>query len=492
MNLGNFISAVLFEQVRDYVLDMISQFGYAGMGRMFTLVIAIGTLCLTLWFIWQGWRMVTGQSRESLMTFFTQAFMVIVVAAAAQGFAVLGQDVPGMITWLQDIIANTLTGGDFQDPSEMVSDVLKYMLTLQSLLQVYQGGGSAPNTGMANTLTFITGAGQALPALVAGGLMLLNEVALHLSMVFAPLFILSYISPKTRFLFANWVKFTVTTLFSMVVLTVVTVIALKAIIMMAVALFTIDTTGSIVGTGGMQLNDIATVTGGVGMLLTTLILGVPPLVVSFFSGGIAQAYGGYNQFGNAATRTGGGMAPAAGPQDLMLRGHAEVVGQDERRTASLDQFSEMRTRPLSSSSSAASDGIKKPGESLHGVSAGQQEGVASQRLAAQGAPAWSNTLARTTQAALGGYAVGQAAAGPVGGAVGAAAMGVNALLGTRTASAETAAGAPSIGNGPNPAVSTNQSSTQGPPAGASLPSSSTANSSMTGLRGNARTDTRPY
>ena len=181
--------------------------------------------------------------------------------------------------------------------------VLTGMLTLQLLMDLAPvlGPSAGTSLNMANTLSFITGAGQALPALIAGGLMLLNEIAVHLCLVMAPLCMLAYVFDQTRFMFVTWAKFTVSTLFSMVVITVVTVIALKATIMLGVALLAMDGVSSGLASadiklGGLYLRDIATISGGLGMLLTTLILGTPPLVTNFFSGQVGAAFNGYNAF----------------------------------------------------------------------------------------------------------------------------------------------------------------------------------------------------
>ena len=119
-------------------------------------------------------------------------------------------------------------------------------------------------------------------------------------------------------MFVTWAKFTVNTLFSMVVITVVTVIALKATIMLGTALLAMDGVSSglafaSVTTGTLYLRDIATISGGLGMLLTTLILGTPPLMTNFFSGQVGAIFSGYNQVGSVAA----GNKPAAGSQDFL-------------------------------------------------------------------------------------------------------------------------------------------------------------------------------
>ena len=318
--LDGYISAALFEEIRSYIVDLIGQFGYAGLGRMMAFAGAVGTVWLTIWFMVQGYRIATGQSRESLHVFIVRAITVTAIVAVAQGLAIFGQDLASLVLDLRNSIALAITGGEYEDPSKMVGKVLTGMLTLQLAMDLAPvlGPSSGNNLNMANTLSFITGAGQALPALIAGGLMLLNEIAMHLCLVMAPLCLLAYVFEQTRFMFVTWAKFTVNTLFSMVVITVVTVIALKATIMLGTALLAMDGVSSglafaSVTTGTLYLRDIATISGGLGMLLTTLILGTPPLMTNFFSGQVGAIFSGYNQVGSVAA----GNKPAAGSQDFL-------------------------------------------------------------------------------------------------------------------------------------------------------------------------------
>lgn len=317
--LDGYISAALFEEIRSYIVDLIGQFGYAGLGRMMAFAGAVGTVWLTIWFMVQGYRIATGQSRESLHVFIVRAITVTAIVAVAQGLAIFGQDLASLVLDLRNSIALAITGGEYEDPSKMVGKVLTGMLTLQVAMDLAPvlGPSSGNNLNMANTLSFITGAGQALPALIAGGLMLLNEIAMHLCLVMAPLCLLAYVFDQTRFMFVTWAKFTVSTLFSMVVITVVTVIALKATIMLGTALLAMDGVSSglaflNIKTGSLYLRDIATISGGLGMLLTTLILGTPPLMTNFFSGQVGAIFSGYNQVGSLAA----GSKSAAGAQDF--------------------------------------------------------------------------------------------------------------------------------------------------------------------------------
>ena len=87
--LDGYISAALFEEIRSYIDDLIGQFGYAGLGRMMAFAGAVGTVWLTIWFMVQGYRIATGQSRESLHVFIVRAITVTAIVAVAQGLAIL-------------------------------------------------------------------------------------------------------------------------------------------------------------------------------------------------------------------------------------------------------------------------------------------------------------------------------------------------------------------------------------------------------------------
>ena len=304
-----FISARLFSSIRGYIVDLIHQFGYAGMARAYGLAVAVGTVMLTIWFMWQGYRIATGQSRDSMQAMLMRAVTVITMLSLAQGMALFGQELSTFIVDdLRNSIARVITGNDYHDPADMISRAITQMLVLQTALDVYQANGASTtsNLQMANFLNFSTGLSQSMPALIAGGLMLLNEIALHLCLVVAPLCILAYIYEPTRFLFVNWLKFTIATLFSMVIISVVTVIALRAIIVLIAALLAMDVGNGIANALGvnasLQLRDIATLSGGVGMLLTMLLLSAPGLIYNFFSGGVGAQVHGYNAFGGMSPK----------------------------------------------------------------------------------------------------------------------------------------------------------------------------------------------
>ena len=302
-------SALLYTQTRKYIQDQIEQFGYGGLSRGFGLVIASATVLLTIWFVFQGWLIATGQSRDSMRGFITRSVQVVLVMAVAQGAALFGKDLIDSIDGLKNMISLYITGDQYKNPEGMIDAALLAMTTLQGVLDVY--AQNANSNAMSNGLNFITGMGQAVPSLVAGGLLLLNQIALSMCLVFAPLFIICFLFEVTKPFFQTWVKFTITTLFSLAVLTVIITIAMKAILVVSATILAADAFSQ----STLKLREIATVQGGLGMMMTTLILGGPPLVTNFFSGQVAAVFSGYNQIG---ANTGG--KPAGGPQDLANKG----------------------------------------------------------------------------------------------------------------------------------------------------------------------------
>ena len=308
------LSAALYTQTREYIKEQIEQFGYGGLSRGFALVITAASLLVTIWLILQGWRIVTEQSRDSMKGFIIRSIQVVLVMAIAQGAAIFGKDLVGSINGIKDMVSLYVTGSTYSSPENMIDATLLAMSALQEQLTLYASQETTLNNGLGNGLNFITGMGQAVPALVSGGLLLLNQIALSLCLVFAPLFIVCYLFEVSRPFFNTWAKFTVTTLFSLAVLTVIITIAMKAILVVSATILAADITSG----GTLVLRDIATAQGGLGMLMTTLILGGPPLVTNFFSGAVTAGFNAYNNIGNmAGTGNTGGNRPAGGPQDMV-------------------------------------------------------------------------------------------------------------------------------------------------------------------------------
>ena len=289
--------------------------------------------------------------------FIIRSIQVVLVMAIAQGAAIFGKDLVGSINGIKDMVSLYVTGSTYSSPENMIDATLLAMSALQEQLTLYASQETTLNNGLGNGLNFITGMGQAVPALVSGGLLLLNQIALSLCLVFAPLFIVCYLFEVSRPFFNTWAKFTVTTLFSLAVLTVIITIAMKAILVVSATILAADITSG----GTLVLRDIATAQGGLGMLMTTLILGGPPLVTNFFSGAVTAGFNAYNNIGNmAGTGNTGGNRPAGGPQDMVA--NAGTGANTQQNDAGAETNKHIGTIPsksyVDSSQQTNHDGIK--------------------------------------------------------------------------------------------------------------------------------------
>jgi hypothetical protein len=121
---------------------------------------------------------------------------------------------------------------------------------------------------------------------------------------FGPLFILALLFKRTAPLFQKWLYYGVATIFSSMVLAVMTDISLDLIENVAATLFVADLLG--INTGGVM--QAATQQLGLGLLLSTLLLSVPPMAGSFFNG----LMGSFSSMQNSMGSMAGSAMPAGG------------------------------------------------------------------------------------------------------------------------------------------------------------------------------------
>lgn len=150
--------------------------------------------------------------------------------------------------------------------------------------------------------------------MTAGALLLMYQVALALFIGLGPIFILCLLFESTKSLFQKWLFYGIGTMFSMAVLSAMVSIALKMVTDVALGLWATDALSTLIPTLGdgtvVSYSSRAMQTGSMGMILTLLLITVPPMAASFFNGTMgsftwASAWG-----GGGFNRTGpGGQAP---------------------------------------------------------------------------------------------------------------------------------------------------------------------------------------
>jgi type IV secretion system protein VirB6 len=130
------------------------------------------------------------------------------------------------------------------------------------------------------TLTSVFGSLLIAP----GAMRLLHQFAMAMIVGFGPLFILCLIFEQTKDLFRKWLMYGIGTLFSIAMLYVVTSIVLYLTVNLAGALWSATLINSVTGQGGEGYSSQAIQQGGIGLLMTVLIISVPPMASMFFQG----------------------------------------------------------------------------------------------------------------------------------------------------------------------------------------------------------------
>ncbi|NIK34973.1 hypothetical protein FHY15_004173 [Xanthomonas arboricola] len=147
-------------------------------------------------------------------------------------------------------------------------------------------------------------------------MLLLNKLAMALVVGFGPLFILCLLFQATKSLFSKWLLYGLGTMFSLSALTFTVSLATKVVGAVAVAFLA---KWALNGGSGEGISSMALQQGGLGLVLTTLIITAPPMAAAFFQGTLGQftAYSALGQLDRASQDGSGGrpQTPAAPVSD---------------------------------------------------------------------------------------------------------------------------------------------------------------------------------
>ncbi len=116
-------------------------------------------------------------------------------------------------------------------------------------------------------------------------MLLLYQVAMAMFIGFGPLFILCLLFEQTKSLFQRWLFYGIGTMFSMAVLAAMTGIAMEMVARVAASFWGASALGALLSTNLTEgMSSMALQQGGMGLILTTLILTAPPMAAMFFQG----------------------------------------------------------------------------------------------------------------------------------------------------------------------------------------------------------------
>lgn len=306
-SVGDFM---FFRLILDYLHKEIADFGIGVLGRMMKWVGAIALTLMTLWVFVQGFRIVTGRSRDSMMVLVNNMAKAALIVSVATTMAMFGRD---LHTFLNKDVKNEITQvitGKKDSPEDLIDENLGYMqLALSSVDALDVVGDVTLDNAKTRAMWFI-GMGTGGPAVTAGSMLLLYEVALALFIGLGPLFILCLLFDQTKQLFQKWLMYGIGTMFSMAVLAAMTAIAMKLVAKVALSFWGATLLGTLMGDNFTEgMSSMALQQGGMGLILTALILTSPPMAAMFFQGTLGS-FMAYSQIGGSPVA----QAPSASGQ----------------------------------------------------------------------------------------------------------------------------------------------------------------------------------
>lgn len=309
-NIGDYI---YFTLVYDYLNDQIGRFGMDLMTRMTTWASAIALTFVTLWIMLEGYRLITGKSREPMMHVVINMARIAVIVSAATTMSVMGTNLHDWLTiGLDKEVHGLFTGNDDNTTAQSIDKNLAYTQIALSTIDAVQIVPGDQEMQQAKSRSMIIATfGTASPPMAAGAMLLLYQFAMALFIGLGPLFILCLLFEQTKELFRRWLLYGLGTVFSMAMLSVVCAMVLGLTLKISEAFWAAKFVNAFLGNDTEGVTSQAMQQGGIGLLLTVLIISVPPMAAVFFQGTMGTFFA-FPQFTSGPSRLGPqGQPPGA-------------------------------------------------------------------------------------------------------------------------------------------------------------------------------------
>jgi type IV secretion system protein VirB6 len=271
---------LFFREINSFLTGEIEIFRDNLLGRTATLLGGVALSLLTVWIMVQGYRIAIGQSRDSMMAMVTSSLRAVLIVGLATAAAASGGSVYRTITdGLSSEVSRMVTGTD-EDVYDRVDKCLAYMQVALASIDTLDVAGDTILNDRKDRAMWFAGIGTGGPAVMAGTMLLLNKVAMALFVGLGPLFILCLLFDQTKGLFGRWLYYGLGTMFSLALLSVMVTLATDMVIAVAASFWT----SSLLGAGPDSISSMALQQGGMGIVLSMLIMTAPPMAAMFFSG----------------------------------------------------------------------------------------------------------------------------------------------------------------------------------------------------------------
>ena len=317
--------AALYSSLRNYIAARIELLLEYTLSRNLSLALTIIGALFTLWIMVQGYLILTGRSQESLKTFIFNLGKTYIIILVALGVSSTSEFSLRTLTEVTtDGVASLMVGENDVGKCVMksTSSILgckidKSLMVAQTSMAFINQIDTADNPNVAAQVErakLFAGAGAAGPGIVTGTMLIIYRVAMALFVGFAPFFILCLMFKKTTPYFSKWLNYGLATMFSSALLAAMASISTDLVEIIARAQFKSEMLGVTfeIITGSHSNGDVSGVFQsamnqlGLGLMLSTVLIIVPPMAGAWFNGVMAPTYG-TNHFG------GWNGAPAGAP-----------------------------------------------------------------------------------------------------------------------------------------------------------------------------------
>ena len=324
-------SPIFFALIYEYLHGAIEHFREGILLRAGKTVGGVALVVMTIWIFIQGLRIVTGQSRDSMSALVMNSLRATLIVAAAATFGIAGSGVNDFVTKdMRDSITHMVTGSN-DTAKDLIDENLVQMQIAMSSIDAIQTLNDPQLGDKKERAMMMVGFGTAGPAMTGAAMLLLYEVAMAMFVGFGPFFILCLLFDSTKSFFHRWLSYGIGTMFSMSVLAAMVAIATKLVTKVAIYYWA---TSALSGWIGPQfssgISTMAMQEGGIGLLLTVLLVSTPPMAAAFFNGtmGNFSTYSAWNGSNAAAgSRPGeGGYGAGGAAQQPMREGSSAGTG----------------------------------------------------------------------------------------------------------------------------------------------------------------------
>jgi type IV secretion system protein VirB6 len=327
------------------------------------LISAVSAAIITCVLMLRGLKIVLGSSDVSARESFIAAVKFGVIIAFINGSAVFNNELANYAFDVRDAFVEVISGKTGGGANLIYTELGK-MNAAFAVANAVNPDSAADSSAksMALNLSLL---GQAAPVVLGAAMVLVNEIAFRIGLLLLPFAILCIGFTATNGMFFGWVKSMIGISVSMALLAITITIAANVTVVFVGAM----TAGSIIGGDVVSELQQGMMSAGYGVVLTILIVTVPPMANRFVGGGVDAAIS--NNFAYMNASSPGSMGPNAPPPQSQAGSSAGV---------SMPSANMPSTMPSAGSSPAAVN----PGVSTPGIANSGAGPVANMSLGMQG------------------------------------------------------------------------------------------------------------